>query len=379
MNRPLSMRTVIACWLLVVIAISVVVSLPRKTGKLYPTFANAGAQFHQGGEIYGPVPNHLDQYRYSPTLAAAMIPWSQLPTPIGGILWRICQAVLLFIALQQTVRTLWPTCSEPWLMLACLPLVAGNIFNGQLNPLMLAMMLLAATWYAKRYFALAAMAITIATLIKLYPLALGLLFILPEPRRFTPWLLFWLLIGFAVPWLLQDPDYVSSQYQAWYTRLTTDDRTILPLDEGYHDFQKLLRRWGMPMSLSGYRVCELLAGTSLAIWAVRQRRTRSQQISLMLLGSLTWCCLFGPSSESATYMLLAPVAVLPLVQQRRHWWMAVPYVLLSGVTVGMWFPKNIRQPYIEMIPQAHAALFLCLWLVGRYWPSHTRRFTYSHG
>ena len=41
---------------------------------------------------------------------------------------------------------------------------------------------------------------------------------------------------------------------------------------------------------------------------------------------------------------------------------AFAYALLLGVPVAMWFPKHLRAWYVELIPQAHAALLLLAWI-----------------
>ncbi|WP_020473841.1 glycosyltransferase 87 family protein [Zavarzinella formosa] len=371
MNRFATPKGVIALWILMVVIVGVFVSVPGKAGKLFPTFATAGSQFREGETLYGPVPDHLDQFRYSPTVAAMMVPWSLPPYSIGGVLWRALQAGLLLLALRRAVRTLWPEISWPLVALGCLPLIAGNIHNGQFNPLVLALMLFAGCWFFEGRFSLAAIAIAGAALIKVYPLAIGLLLILLEWRRFTPRLVAALTFGAALPYAFQSSEYVNQQYADWWARLNADDRTILPMADGYHDFQKLLRRWGTPVSLETYRMIELAAGGLMAIFLVaiqRQGASRPELIRLAVMLSLVWCCLFGPSSESATYMLLAPAAVLAMCLSKGRERLAAgfAFVLLLGVPMAMWFPKHLRAPYVELVPQAHAALLILGWIVWRF-------------
>jgi DMSO reductase anchor subunit len=148
-----------------------------------------------------------------------------------------------------------------------------------------------------------------------------------------------------------------------------DDRTDQPMERGYHDFQKLLRRWGEPTTLTTYRLMEVVAGCAAAgvVFAAR-RRGRAQRVQLCAGLGLVWCTLFGPATESATYMLLAPVAAQAvLAVTGRPVWERVcvrgAYLLLLSVPVALWFPRSVSDPYRALIPQAHGALILLAWIV----------------
>jgi hypothetical protein len=358
-------------WAAALIGVSVAVSLPGKGGKLYPTFAAAGEHFRDGEPVYGWIPPDQDQYRYSPLVAAAFAPWSELPTPIGAVLWRWFQAAAFLFALRAWSRVAVPHVSWPALALLCLPLTLGNVFNAQLNPLVAALLLAGLTAFARERYWLAAVAIAGATVCKVYPLAVGLLLGVIEPRRFGPRLILAVSIGFALPFAFQSPEYVSQQFADWFERVRTDDRTDQPMERGYHDFQKLLRRWGEPTPLAAYRGMEALAGCAAAgVINLGRRRhwDRCRQVQTCAGLGLVWCTLFGPATESATYMLLAPAAAQAVVALtgRPLWervWIRGAYVLMLSVPVALWFPRPVSDPFRALIPQAHGALLLLTWLV----------------
>ena len=371
-------RLAITVWAVALVAVAVAVSLPGKGGKLYPTFVAAGGHFSDGEPVYGPVPPGQDQFRYSPLVAAACAPWGALPTPIGGVLWRCLQAVAFLLALRSWSRVAVPQVPWPALALLCLPLTLGNVHNAQLNPLVAALLLAGLTAFARERHGWAAVAIAGATLIKVYPLAVGLLLCVIEPRRFGPRLLLAVAVGFALPFAVQSPEYVAQQFADWVDRVGADDRTGQPLERGYHDFQKLLRRWGEPTPLPAYRGIEVLAGCAMAglVFVGRRRGWDRRRLVQACAGlGLVWCTLFGPATESATYMVLAPVAAHAVVAvSGQPWWERVwvrgAYLLLISVPVALWFPRPVSDPYRALIPQAHAALLLLTWLVwtGGWWP-----------
>jgi hypothetical protein len=349
----------------------VAVSLPGKGGKLYPTFVAAGDHFRNGEPVYGPVPPGQDQYRYSPLVAAALAPWSALPTPVGAVLWRWLQAATFLLALRAWSRVAVPQVPWPALALLCLPLTLGNVFNAQLNPLVAALLLAGLTAFARERYGLAAVAVAGATAFKVYPLAVGLLLCVAEPRRFVPRLLLVVAVGFGLPFAVQSPGYVGQQFADWFDRVHGDNRTDQPIERGYHDFQKLLRRCGGPTPLSAYRGMEVLAGCAMAGLVYLGRRRgwdRRRQVQACAGLGLVWCTLFGPATESATYMLLAPVAAHAAIAVSgrsllERMWVRGAYLLLISVPVALWFPRPVSDPYRALIPQAHAALLLLTWLV----------------
>jgi Glycosyltransferase family 87 len=378
--RTVPLRWVaLAAWAVVLLSVAVAVLVPAKPGKLYPTFVAAGEHFRLGQPLYGRVPDGQDQYRYSPFVAAAFAPWAFLPTSVGAILWRWLQAVAFLLALRAWARTCVPAVPWPALSLLCLPLVGGNVFNAQLNPLVLALMLGGVAAFSRDRYNLAALAIAGAGLIKVYPLALGLLLGVVEPRRFAPRLVLAVAIGGLLPFALQSEEYVTQQFGDWVDRVGDDDRTEQPIHKGYHDFQKLLRRWGVPTSLSTYREMQVAAGCLAAgfvLWGRRRGWDRAQQVQACIGLGLVWCTLFGPATESATYMLLAPVAALAVVTVagRPGWeraWVWGTYLLLVAAQVIVWFPRPVSDPFRALVPQAHAALMLSVWVLRQ--AGHTVR------
>src|SRR5262245_19624698 len=210
-------RLALGAWAVVLVGVAIAVW--ARPGKLYPTFVAAGQHFRDAEPIYGPVPDGQDQYRYSPLVAAAFAPWGALPIPVGAILWRWLEAIVLLLALRAWSRVAVPAVPWPALALLTLPLVIGNIFNAQPTPLVCALMLAGVAAFARERYGLAAAAIAGATLFKVYPIGLGLLLCVVEPRRFTSRLLFAVAIGGAAPFALQSADYVARQFEEWVERV----------------------------------------------------------------------------------------------------------------------------------------------------------------
>ena len=220
-----------------------------------------------------------------------------------------------------------------------------------------------------------AIAIVGAALFKIYPLSLGLLLGVIEPRRFVPRLLLVAVIAAALPFAIQSPDYVIGQYNEWLQLVEQDDRTEQPWHQGYHDFRKVLLRWGVPLTLDGYRAVEIVIGCAAAgivLWGRYRGCDRAWLIQVATSLGFLWCTLFGPATESATYMVLAPIAAHSVlaVRDRAIWeraWIYVVYATLLASNMIHWFPYSISHTIRgTLIPQPHAALILCTWTVFQF-------------
>src|SRR5205823_713455 len=123
-----------------------------------------------------------------------------------GVLWRWINAMAFAAALAlwcRTWRREWTETAAAFLLV--LPLAIGGLNNGQCNALVAGLLLATVVAFDRGRWTLAATAMSAAVLFKVYPLALGLLLCLLEPRRFAPRLALTLLLGAALPYLFQQP------------------------------------------------------------------------------------------------------------------------------------------------------------------------------
>ena len=192
----------------------------------------------------------------------------------------------------------------------------GNLNNGQSNPLVLGLLLLTVTAAARDRWNVAAACLAGACLLKLYPIAVGLLLAAIYPRRFAGRLALFLMLGLALPFLCQRPEYVAAQYADWFQYLRLDDRHDWAAEFGYRDLTLLFRVYAAPLRPAVYLAIQLLAAAGAALLCLAAQRAGWQRqrllIGLLALGCC-WMTLFGSATESATYVLLAPSLVAALV------------------------------------------------------------------
>jgi hypothetical protein len=368
----LPLRWAVVVWVIIVAAVGARVLLKPHTHTVFPIFADAGCNWLAGHDVYRPPKSGLDQFRYSPAIAAAFAPCTLLPLWLGEVLWRLLNVAAFLAGLAAWVRWQWGDRTNlAAMMVLVVPLAVGSFNNGQCNLLLTGLLLGAATSFAAGRWAFAAAAISVAVLFKGYPLALGLLFVLVEPRRFAPWLLVSLGVGLAVPFLFQDAGYIAEQYRALFARLGTENRSLGDISRGYRDAQLLLRNIGLPMSLGVYRIIEVLAGASCAAVVMRMRTTGHSRPAVWACAALglCWMTLFGPSTESSTYVLVAPILAQtvidarqrPLGQRRLAY---ASYAVFTLSMMGAWLPPawNGRIQALGVQPGAASLLFGCVLL-----------------
>src|SRR5207237_9491226 len=128
-------------------------------------------------------------YRYSPLVAVCFAPFSLLPDATGAVLWRLLNVGVFIVALAWWSESVLPgpltRRQRVVLFLLVLPLAVGNLNNGQSNLLVLGLILMAVAALANAggpvtdswRFALAAVCLALASLFKIYPIAIGLLLV----------------------------------------------------------------------------------------------------------------------------------------------------------------------------------------------------------
>jgi hypothetical protein len=349
-------RLAVIFWVIVVGVVCVRSILRPRDRTLFTTWAGAGRDWETGHDLYRTTwEHHQDQFRYSPLVAITLIPFAHLPEGLGGAVWRLLNAAFLLggfgwwvlsTASDRTLGTLARSASDrtprgrrsrilgAGLVLSghqlavafvlLLPLSVGSLNNGQPNPLVVGLLLIAAAAANRDRWWLAAMCVMLATSWKVYPLAIGLLMVAAYPRRFGPRLAVALAAGLLLPFFCQRWGYVVEQYRLWFARLGGDDRKDWPAHMAYRDLWLLLQVWNLHISARSYTLLQLATAGGVALFCIVARQRGLPRHDVLLAVIVLGCCwmtLLGPATESSTYVLLAPVlawAVLESAWQARE-------------------------------------------------------------
>lgn len=370
-------RCAILIWTVALLVILGRSLLTTRGQGVYPIFAQAARHWCEGTDLYGAQPNNLDVFRYSPAVAAFFVPLSLLPDRVGGAIWRLVNAAVFLAALAWWAQTALPRpltrTQRAALFLLVIPLSLGSLNNGQSNALILGLLLAALAAARTERWNVAAAVVALATLFKLYPIALGLLLAAIHPRRFAGRLGLALAAGLVIPFLLQHPGYVWEQYGIWYHYLGSEDRSAWPIDVAYRDLRLLFRVWLVPLSPQTNLLIQLFAAGGIALVCVAARRANWNQrwlLTLLLALATCWMTVVGPATESSTYTLLAPTAawaVLAVSSEHPARWLRgivrTSYLLLAGCQLANWLPGGAR-PIHALGPQPFAGLLLLVGVLG---------------
>jgi hypothetical protein len=268
----------------------------------------------------------------------------------------------------------------PLVFLLLLPLAIGNLNNGQVNPLIIGLLIFSIVAARHERWTFCAICIGIATYFKIYPLCVGLLLILFYPRQLAWRLIVILVLLGALSFVLQRPSYVLEQYQRWISSRAADNRRT-NVNIAPRDFAMLLEVFRIYLSARAFLLLQVLAGGLVAIvcWLGRDWPENRRLVCLLTLASC-WMLLFGPSTESATYVVLAPAVVLALVQafqQEVPLWMRVLLltsfvVLLLGLTANSFLhlEKGVYSMSVQPFGALLFTIFALPWLTtNRFWPA----------
>ena len=396
---------VLGLWLVVIFGVTIRGMIAPHQNSVFLVFRDAGRAWLAGQPLY----LHVGKYLYSPLAAAFFAPFALLPDWAASAVWRLITGLAYLFAVicwfrrysgnardelplvrgrfgtkssrvkQRDEWELVPTVTVLALALALLlPLSIGNLNNGQASPLIIALLICGCLAVLDERWIVAAACIAVATFFKIYPLAIGLLLAVIEPRKLTWRLILGVLILGALSLVSQRPDYVIHQYEDWWHSLGADQRRVSTELGSWRDAWLLLRIAHVPITVGVYAILQSAAALMAAIycwWRSKHWNRAAVVWSAFSVGCL-WITLFGPSTELATYIFLAPAVAFacakvlaPVIQRREPFgWLqflavAAYGLLLLAEALNAWVPVIRQNNYLHAIQPVAAFLFLGFTLV----------------
>jgi hypothetical protein len=376
----------ITAWVVWAIALIVLVARPlllTQRGTSFDTYNIAGSHWLRGENIY----TRWMGFVYSPLVATFFAPFALLPTQIANIFWRLINAAALLGGLAALLRSNVFASIKPQqsgiAYLLMMPLALGNIDISQANPLVAGLIMLAIAAVHTKHWNWAAFCIAIATLFKIYPVAVGLLICVIAPRRFTWRFFIALFLLSLLPFLFQNWSFVSQQYNAWIATRIADNRRNWPVEKLPLDLW-LIVHWllHLPISQKAFTLIQLGSAAAIAAfcaYSVCRRWNPNRALVGVFCLSAVWMTLCGPATESYTYLLLAGPTILALLESMhlnqvfwiRFWvWLSVSLQFLAVVRAS--FMPHFKPFWILAILPISALIFLgcsLAWLLNDvYWP-----------
>ena len=360
MALPLSVRWAILLWFALLAGVTGrVLASPPTSQSVVPIYRQAAERWQAGTTLYVyELGMPIDVYRNPPGFAAAFQLLGPLPEKSAALLWRWLSAAVFLLGLYRFCRATQPNWSPARLgFVAALAVLIAlpAVNNGQVNLLIAASALGGTAAVLRHQWWPAAGWLALGPWLKVYPVAVGLLLGLIEPRRLLPRFLLVTGVGFLVPFLLQDPDYVLTQYREFVTTQVNDDRTYAHLSRVTRDWTIIPRVWFGWVSPPIITKSVMLAMAALAAGLMLCWRRLPMAAPTALLLGMTWMTLFGPATEAHTYAQLAGVAPWLVVAAARQsrWafaWAGLGYMLLALTVLRAIFPADWK--FNALGPQA---------------------------
>ena len=379
MNGAGWVRLVVALWVLAALIVFVRIAL-RADHDVLSTEWNAGIAWAHGQGVYGGQGGFI----YPPSIAAFNAVLDGLPKWFKGDLWRLVRTGTMLIATFVWVRSgLQPKLDRKQLTVIYLllfPLAIGDLNNGQSNPMISGLLILGVVAVSRRSWNLAALCFALPACYKVYPLAVGLLMCVLFPRQLAWRIALLLILVAAAAFLTQHPAYVADQYRLWVETRRLDQRRYTATDP-QRDFWMIFRAAGVPLTGWFYLCLQLGSAAALAgfaWWAQHKHWDQGRLLFALLNLGLCWMLLFGPATEAATYVILAPSIVFSvLLAFEQPWflralaWSAYGLLLAGELHNSLIHSKKIL--WAVAIQPIAAVLFAayCILLTAR--PSEWKR------
>ncbi len=370
----------IGAWAIAAIVLLIHGAMTVRRHSVIETYMGAGRNWLAGQPLY----EGSAGFVYSPLVAALFSPLTFLPPALSHPLWIAISIAGYLGAIGWSLReSLFQIGREKWALvfLLILPLSIGNFSNGQVNPIVIALLLGSVVAVHRRWMTLAAFCVALAVYFKIYPIAMGLVLMAVYPRNFSWRFLLAMAALAALSFVLQRPSYVLSQYHLWFATRTADNRHA---EGAVRDVFMILKALQVPVSERGHTICQALSGGAIAVIAFlgrfRFRWTEERVLVAIFFLVDAWMLLFGPATESATYVMLAPAVAIAVVQSFRSsvpGWMnglaVASFAILllgTGINSFLHLPKTPTVMSVQPLGGVVFAAFALCWIFNdKLWSS----------
>lgn len=333
-------------WTLVFIAVAVAASLHRwYLGNInnYVIFRWSFLNLLSGTDLYALHPEqHYDLYKYSPTFALFMAPFSLLPDWLGIVVWNLLNVLVLFYAVKKLPLG---EAQKTGILIFSFIEVLTSVQNSQSNALMAGLMVLAFVMMEEKRPWLAALFICLGFYVKIFALVVAVLFLFYDKKlKFILAMTVWGLLLAVLPVLVAGPEGLRMQYESWLHLLAND-----PAHELNYSVMTVTQRWtGLELPDLVFLVPGLLL---LLLPFLRFTSWSDLRFRLFLLASLLiWVVIFNHKAESPTYAIAMCGAGIWLAVEEKTppvIALAVFVFVFTGLIATDLFPASWRSDFFR--------------------------------
>lgn len=358
-------------WLCFVSGLTTYAYLRPESHTVFDIYLGASRRWLAGENLYE---RTREFYRYSPLFAVSLTPLAVLSDSAAAAIWKVVNCGVFALGLAAWSRRLIPDRLSrgeiATLFMLALPLSLHSMYNSQANLTMLGSTLLGLAAAAEGRWNRAAAWLAWATLIKGYPVALAMLVAGIYPRQFALKYVAALGLGLLLPFAAQTPELVQWQYANWFGHLA--DSAAL-MRERLRSVDHLFVLYGRPLDPAKFALTGAAAGVvayGLCLFRAKQTTDSRQRLSCIFEWFALWVVLFGPATESCTYVVVAPVVAWRLLGAlcRANGGPSVAWLcaslLMMGPLVTDMFGKLVRNFANEHGSQPLGAILLAGYLLS---------------
>jgi len=307
----------------------------------FEIFRTAWLNLRSGADLYQASSRHFDYFMYSPTFAFLFAPFAILPFWLGLLAWNSVNAFTLYWSLGRALPRDQALAARAVVFLDAI----GAMQNVQSNALVAGLMILTFTELERKHEVRAAASVSVATLVKIFPLAAAA-FAVFRPRRIPRFTIASLVAGAALvlaPLLVITPAGLVNEYRSW--------RAIEQRQAENHGYN-VMEQFHIWLGTDWPNWTVQLAGVIvLLLPLIRWRVFQEARARLFFLASvLMFCVLFNHKAESPSFVVaLAGVGIWFAVSGRR-WkeWIVLAIVILgTSLAASDAMPERLQQSFFE--------------------------------
>jgi hypothetical protein len=324
-------------------AIVIVVTLQALTHDQignYVIFKTASQRLLHGENLYDYIHYKIiwDKFFYTPQFALFFAPFTYIPASVSIFLWLALGALLFYVALQKLPLN---NSQKTILFFIALIDLINSLQNLQTNALNTALMLFIFICLSSNKPLWAALCVAICLSIKIYPAAVGLLFIFyPNKLKFLFWSALFTVTLFAIPLLILPKEYYFSSLENWMKAVSEDasDKFIANspslIGINYTWLSKPLNHFYI--QLTG------LLLVFVPLIKLLKKQTDKNFVLLYLSFIMLFVVIFNHAAESPTYVIAITGTAI--------WYVVSPESLTNHILLAILFIACILLP-TDIYPQ----------------------------
>lgn len=260
---------------------------------------------------------YADVNLYGPIFSVVIAPFALLPVQLGFILWSLFNAWILYFAIRKLpIQKLW---QNAILIFSCNEMLNNTAWS-QINPFILALLILGFVYAEKGKNGWALLFILLATFIKLYGIVGFAFFFFNEKKwSFIVWAVVWSVVLFLLPMIIAGPYFATHSYVDWYNGVAEKASKNIRMD--IHNDLQDISVMGMIkriFNLPNFKTIWVLffAAVMFAFQFLHVAYYKDLRFKLYILCSVCIAVvIFNTSSESPTYIIAFPMVCVWYLMQ----------------------------------------------------------------